>query len=202
MDFYLSVAEKSIPYLLQDTTAFLNIIQNLNKNFPISDQTYLITLDVTSLYTNIPHEEGATFVTEYYEQTKHLWTNPVMPLIIKTKLFELIMFILTNTTFNFNESLYKQLFGTTMGARFSVKFANIFMHVLLNKFMREYTGDKPPLLARLVDDLFLIWNTNIDIINSFISALNNFHPSIKFTSTISNQEIQFLDTTVYKKNNH
>ena len=201
IDFYLSKAEKSIPNLLQDTTAFLHILQDLNKNFPITDDTYLITLDVTSLYTNIPQQEGATWVADYYEETKNMWVNPIMPLITKTKLYECIMHILTNTTFNFNGTLYRQLYGTTMGARFSVKFANTYMHVLLNKFLKEYKGEIPPLLARLVDDLFFIWNTNIDTINSFITALNNFHPTIKFTANISKTNIQFLDTIVYKKNN-
>ena len=124
-----------------------------------------------------------------------------MPLISKTKLYECITFILTNTTFNFNDSLYQQMFGTTMGARFSVKFANVYMHVFLTKFFHEYPGEVPPLLARLVDDLFLLWNTNIETINTFITALNSYHPSIKFTANISNKEIQFLDTIVYKKDN-
>jgi len=41
----------------------------------------------------------------------------------------------------------------------------------------------------------------MDTINSFITALNNYHPSIKFTANISNKEIQFLDIIVYKKDN-
>jgi len=40
-----------------------------------------------------------------------------------------------------------------------------------------------------------------EAINAFISALNDFHPSIKFTANISNTSIQFLDTIVYKKDN-
>jgi len=119
----------------------------------------------------------------------------------KTKLYECIMHILSNTTFEFNGTLYRQLYGTTMGARFSVKFANTYMHILLTKFFQNYTGEIPPLLARLVDDLFLIWNTNLDTINMFINTLNEFHPTIKFTANISQTNIQFLDTIVYKNNN-
>ena len=87
----------------------------------------MITLDVTSLYTNIPHLEGAEWVSEYYEDTKRNWTDCKLPLISKNKLKECILFILNNTTFSFNNQLFQQLFGTTMGAIFSVKFANIYM---------------------------------------------------------------------------
>lgn len=200
-DFYLSTAEKSIPYLLQDTTAFLHIIDKFNTEYEINEHTYLISLDVTSLYTNIPQIEGATWVSEYYEETINLWTNPVMPLIPKELLYECIIFILTNTTFQFNDKLYHQNFGTTMGARVSVKFANIYMHKLLSKFRDSYTGHKPDIIARLVDDLFMVWNTDINTINNFIHALNSFHPNIKFTSTISTTELQYLDTVVYKQDN-
>ena len=35
-------------------------------------------------------------------------------------------------------------------------------------------------------------------INSFIELANNYHPTIKFTAEISDKEITFLDTCVYK----
>lgn len=56
----LYVAEKEIPFLLQDTTTFLNLI---NKHKQLQPDTTLVTMDVTSLYINIPHIEGAEWVT-------------------------------------------------------------------------------------------------------------------------------------------
>ena len=114
IDHYLTMAEKSIPDLLQDTTVFLHIIQRCNNEFAITEDTYLISLDVTSLYTNIPIEEGTQWVSEHYEATKHLWDKPIIPLISKSLLQECIRFILTNTTFKFDQDLYHQKFGTTI----------------------------------------------------------------------------------------
>ena len=34
--------------------------------------------------------------------------------------------------------------------------------------------------------------------NEFIALANRHHPSIKFTAEMSDKEINFLDTTVYK----
>ena len=65
IDFYLTVAEKQIPDLIQDTTAYINILEKYQQTIPIHQNTYLISLDVVSLYTNIPHTEGAEFVAEY-----------------------------------------------------------------------------------------------------------------------------------------
>jgi len=202
VDYFLSFAEKSIPDLLQDTTAYLNLLNKYQNEIDINENTYLITMDVVSLYTNIPHTEGAELVSEYYELTKTYWTNHSIPLISKELLKELILFILNNTTFTFHNNFYNQKYGTTMGAIFSVKYANIYMYMFFKKFLSNYTSPAPPFLARLVDDVFTIWNTNETIINKFITDLNNYHNTIKFEVKYSKTEIQFLDTITYKHNNY
>jgi hypothetical protein len=198
VDKLLHTAESNIPFLLQDTTAFLNLI---NTHSVCTPETYLVTLDVTSLYTNIPHTEGCAFVCEFYEKTLHLWdSDGLIPPDVKT-LHTLMMFILENCTFEFNNTLYKQLFGTTMGASFSVKFANIYMHVWLTKYIGLFTGIKPEFLARLIDDIFFFWNSSEVLLLEFINFLNDCHPSIKFEATYSKDKIHFLDTEVYIQDN-
>jgi len=124
LDKLLTIAEAQIPFLLQDTTAFLQLI---DKHRNIEPNTILVTLDVVSLYTNIPHVEGAKLVTEFYSETLDKWpisANTLRP-ISPERLEELILFVLQHTTFEFNGNYYTQNYGTTMGANFSVKFANI-----------------------------------------------------------------------------
>ena len=43
-----------------------------------------------------------------------------------------------------------------------------------------------------------IWDINRKDIDLFIEQANTFHPTIKFTAEISEKEITFLDTVVYK----
>ena len=50
----------------------------------------------------------------------------------------------------------------------------------------------------VVDDVFCLWNIDRERIDQFIEQCNNHHPTIKFTAEISEQEITFLDTNVYK----
>ena len=44
----------------------------------------------------------------------------------------------------------------------------------------------------------MVWNHSLESLHSFIDALNSFHPSIKFTYTISSEKVNFLDVTVSK----
>jgi peptide-methionine (R)-S-oxide reductase len=198
VDKYLVVAERNIPFILQDTTAFLQL---LNSHSLTQDRDLLVTLDVTALYTNIPHEEGVDLVTEFYIETLPLWNNEEVNPIPGELLATLMKFILANTTFCFNYKLFKQKFGTTMGARFSVKFANIYMHKFFEKFFQVYKGPRPEFLGRLIDDVFTVWTYGEEKLKEFLSDLNRFHRSIKFTMEYSPQEVHFLDTTVYKVNN-
>ena len=200
VDKYLAVAENNIPYLLQDTTAFINL---LNKHKHIKDNTILVSMDVVSLYTNIPQDEGADFVSDFYEETLTLWDR--VPGLVKpvnrTDINTFIRFILNNTTFMFNNEYYKQNYGTTMGARFSVKFANIYMYKWFKHYLSFYTKSKPEFIARLVDDCFFIWNHSLEDLQDLFTYLNNCHSSIKFEFNYSTSDITFLDTVVYIDNN-
>ena len=46
--------------------------------------------------------------------------------------------------------------------------------------------------------MFSLWNASLDKIESFVEKANNFHSTIKFTAEMSETEITFLDTKVYK----
>ena len=51
---------------------------------------------------------------------------------------------------------------------------------------------------RYIDDVFSLWNTSLDKIESFVEKATNFHSTIKFTAEMSETEVMFLDTKVYK----
>jgi hypothetical protein len=58
---------------------------------------------------------------------------------------------------------------------------------------------KPPFLARLIDDVFFLWNDSEDKLIEFINHLNSCHDSIKFEVTYSQDTVHFLDTTIFIK---
>ena len=49
-----------------------------------------------------------------------------------------------------------------------------------------------------IDDILILWPHSIIELNKFITSLNNYHPSIKFTSEVNPIKITFLDVNIYK----
>ena len=79
---------------------------------------FLVSMDVTSLYTNIPHEEGITIVCNAYENI-----HAQEPPIASKFLTEMLSLVLKESSFEFNGKTH----GTAMGTKMIVAFVNIFM---------------------------------------------------------------------------
>ena len=61
---------------------------------------------------------------------------------------------------------------------------------------------KPKMWLRLIDDILMIWGHGRYELENFIYLANNLHPTIKFSFSTNKQEIQFLDTFIYRGNNN
>ena len=84
-----------------------------------------------------------------------------------------------------------------MGTKLAPAYANIFMgkleHIILSS-----APLKPSFYKRYIDDILILWPHSITELNNFITALNNYHPSIKFTYEFNPDKITFLDVNIYK----
>ena len=157
----------------------------------MSQNTILVSMDVTSLYTNIPQDEGITIVCEAYD--KYHNNSPPIP---SHYLKQILGLILRENSFQFNGENYLQIHGTAMGTKMAVAFANL-MAEIETKMLNE-SRVKPKVWKRYIDDVFSLWDVNRKDIDLFIEQANTFHPTIKFTADISEKEITFLDMVVYK----
>ena len=86
-----------------------------------------------------------------------------------------------------------------MGTKAAVAFANIFMAKIENQILQQ-SKHKPLEWVRFIDDIASFWDVPIDEVKQFIEEANRFHPTIKFTASISYTGATFLDTTIYKGN--
>lgn len=64
----------------------------------------MASTDVSSLYTNIPHEEGTQSVLHYLKTNQDAYKHPEHP--IPEILIELMNIVLKNNIFEFNEEYY------------------------------------------------------------------------------------------------
>ena len=85
-----------------------------------------------------------------------------------------------------------------MGIKMAEAFANIFMASIETEILRQGVN-KPLTWKRFIDDVICLWDTNKEEIGHFIEQANSYHPTIKFTTEVSQLETTFLDTTVYKR---
>ena len=105
--------------------------------------------------------------------------------------------ILQENSFQFMEGHNLQTHRTAMGTKMAFAFANIFMAKIETEILSK-TNYRPIAFKRFIDDVFCLWNINREHIDQFIEQCNNHHQTIKFTAEISEQEITFLDTSVYE----
>ena len=125
-DFYLRPRVIHFPSYIRDTTDFINKLRGLPR---LPSGCLLVNLDVSSLYTNIPHEEGIT-ACEEFPNRREVQEPPT------SDLCQLIRLVLSKNSFVFNKRNYLQIHGTAMGTRIAPSYANLFMGKLEREFLR------------------------------------------------------------------
>lgn len=184
IDIHLQPYANIHPSYIKDSADFLSKLKLLN----IPTDCILVTIDVTSLYTNIPNDQALTAI----ETTFSTQPSPIHKYILK-----LIHYILTHNYFEFNQETYLQKSGVAMGQRPAPSIANIFMAQWEKKALSKSTH-KPLCFYRFIDDIFMIWPHSLKLLTQFISHLNRQSPHIQLTHSHDNQTIDFLDITIYK----
>ena len=188
--FLKPIAQKQKSFV-KDTTDFIN----KTKELEVTDNDLMVTMDVTSLYTNIDQKEGR----DTCESFLNLRSLPSVPTHFITKLIDIILH--SNTMF-FNGQFFHQIKGTAMGTSMAVNFANLFMSQLEQDMLRDYEqeyGVRPTSWLRYIDDIFFVWSHGETQLKHFLQYCNsytdnkNMQSNIKFTSAYSQKEVSFLD---------
>jgi hypothetical protein len=103
---------------VKDTTHFLDLLNNIQTD----PSNLLVTMDVSSLYTNIPNNEGLRAVAKILRASRNPIDNPTNQSVL-----HLLKLVLELNNFEFNGQHYSQVGGTAMGTRVAPSFANLFM---------------------------------------------------------------------------
>ena len=191
LDSILQPLVETLPTYIKDSTHALNLIESLNnQNIPI---TSLFTVDVTSLYTNIPHADGLKALSFYLEK-RHSKEPPTESLI---RLAELV---LTLNTFSFNDTVFNQMSGVAMGTKMGPSYACLFMGYLEHQICQQYRKPLPEFYRRFIDDGLGASSLPKQQLLDFISFIQDFHPAIKYTFEISSNSVTFLDIKLTLEN--
>ena len=184
------IAEAQASYI-KDTGHFL---RNLDSMHSLPKDVFLVTADVTSLYTNIPHKGGIEAVLSKINQFRHL-TPPNTPPnhVIKT----LLNLVLKRNYFKFMDRFFWQKRGTSMGSRVGPSYANLFMSTFEDKLLKDWSHQISSWM-RFIDDIFFIFLGSLDNLLCFIESANNTHPDINLEFKYSMSSVNFLDIIIFK----
>lgn len=177
-------------YYIKDSFSFKEFIDNVS----IPNHYKLVSLDVISLYTNIPIELVTKIIEEKWIQLKNYTT------LSKNEFIEGLNLTLSNNYFQFQDNFYLQIDGCAMGSPISSTIAQLVMEHLEETVLRQLTTPRL-FFKRYVDDCLtaIPENAIAEVLNKF----NSFHQKLQFTSEAEqNGRINFLDLTLIRNQNN
>ena len=151
-------------------------------------------MDITSLYTVIPNNEGLLALKYFFDQrtVKEPSTDTLL------RLAELV---LTLNSFTFSGEIFKQINGVAMGTKMGPNYANLFVGYVEEQIFNQFDGPKPELFGRYIDDCLGATSCTKEELKQFIVFVNSFHPALKFTWEISETSVTFLDINISVQDN-
>ena len=191
VDLHSNDLVKSLPSYWEDTSHMLRDFEKQNEKGPLPDGAIPVTIDVTSLYTNIPLKQGIDIFAAFLD-TREDKSVPTSFLIT------LLTLVLTCNIFVFDSKYYLQRIGTAMGTRVAPTFACLFMGAIEFMMLKAWKGLKPFMYRRYIDDGFFYWTGSENELLDFVSHLNRFHPFLKFKVSYNfvTRSVEFLDTVI------
>eukprot|EP00061_Rhincodon_typus_P011794 g37071.t1 len=108
-------------------------------------------------------------------------------------LIHLTELVLTLNNFSFNSSHSLQTKGVALGTCIGPSYTCLFVGYAEQSLFCCYSGTIPDLFLRDTDDCISAALCSLEELEQFINFNNTFHPNLKFTWTISDISLPFLD---------
>lgn len=177
-------------YYVKDSFHF----SQLMNNFQLPNDYVIVSLDVVSLYSNIPLDLVIKIIETKWD-TISPYTN-----IPKEEFVILVRFIFNSSFFTYNETFYSQIFGCPMGSNLSPVVARLTMDYTLDQILEKLPFEMP-FIKKYVDDI--ICAIPKDKIDTTLQQFNQHNEHIQFTieKEVDNC-VPFLDTKLIRTDNN
>ena len=184
VEFFLAPIARQLPSYVRDSMHIISVV----KNFSLPQDCFLFTLDVVSLYTNIPHDEGISACGRAFLR----FPDPRRP---DLTLLSMLRVILTSNDFVFDDNRFLQTHGTAMGCAFGASYASIFLSEWEDRALS--LAKAPSLWLRYIDDVLGVWPFSEQELLKFVDCVNTLNPNLRVTLSYSRTSIRFLDLELY-----
>ncbi|XP_062710247.1 uncharacterized protein LOC134288682 [Aedes albopictus] len=157
-------------------------------NVTLPEGYVMISLDVTSLFTNVPRSLVIKNIIERWNEVK---TQINLDLFL-----EIVEYCMEASFFCFEGQYYKQTYGTAMGSPLSPIVADIVLDSVISLAMQSIPFEIT-IFRKYVDDIFMAIPRNSEQL--VLEAFNSVEPRLQFTIESENdRRLAFLDTTVIR----
>ena len=127
LDKIMASIVRSLPSYVKDSQHALQIFRDFNF---LGEDKLIFTMDITSLYTVIPNDEGLLAL-------KHFFDLRTVKEPSSETLLRLAELVLTLNCFSFADSYFKQINGVAMGTKMGPSYANLFVGYVEHKFYQS-----------------------------------------------------------------
>jgi hypothetical protein len=205
LDFQLQRVMKFLPSFIGNSTDLICLLERTKLNLQsITERNVFFSADVESLYPSIDINDGLLALRRAliaYNTANSINNNEVdsnHPLIEIDFIIELTTWVLNNNYFEFGlNTIWKQIRGTAMGTPVAVTFACIYLGVLEKEAFDKMAIYPFIIYKRYIDDQIGIAKSK-ELAMEFIQIFRSLRPTIKITFELSNNEINFLDLTLFR----
>ena len=176
LDKIMAPIVRSLPSYVKDSQHALQIFRHFNF---LGEDKLIFTMDISYLYTVIPNGECLLALKHFFDL--RTFKEPSSETLLR-----MAELVLTLNCFSFATSYYKQINGVAIDTKMGPNYANLFVGYIEHHFFIQYNGPKPELYRRYIDDCVGATSSTREELNQFITAVNSFHPALKYTWEISN----------------
>ena len=195
LDILLKPLAVKVKSYLRDTMDFLSKLPD-----ELQTESVLVSYDVTSLYSVIPHDLGLQAVSFWYDKHK----DHLPKLVSKEMILEGLRVVLENNVFKFGDKWFLQKKGTAMGTKVAPTYATLVLGYLeeqlyvkvSSEFNDEVANYVRESWSRFLDDCFILWPLRFGDVGKLTAILNGLHPDFNFVLTTDSVKIPFLDVMV------
>ncbi|CAH2248542.1 Hypothetical predicted protein [Pelobates cultripes] len=181
LDYRYKEMVENVPICIKDTPSLLKLLREIASLEPT---TLLLTCNVKSIYSIIPHQAGRKAMGRILTNSLY-YSGPPVELTL-----ELLQLLLSNNYFNFEKTWYKQIAGTSMGAA---------MFIFEQEHILTPLQDNILFYCRYINDILMIWKGTLESRQQMLEKINNLDTLAGLTMSVDIQTVDFLDVCLYKE---
>jgi len=172
--FIKQILHESLEKTVGHVTNSRQLVEELS-GFIIESDHAMISLDVTSLFTNVPIDLALESISRRWNSISQITSIP------EEEFKDAVKFVLDSTYFMFNNVCYRQTYGTPMSSPLSPIIADLVMQDLETAALESLPFNLS-FYYRYVDDIILISSGFFEnSLNLMLQTFNSQHGRLQFT---------------------